>query len=321
MPLDVQFGGTARVNPDDPNVKRAIGSTMHVAYHPYYDKTPATSGYTTESANLVDLTADQRKAIGVGPNDSIALTDAHGVEDARGEIMMQGSNGQWYAGQLVKLDDIRDLAYVKVTNLPRGVLPEVTIADSDQSQPGDLVYSTGHEKQQAAIKVNGGTYEGVTSKSNELARLDNFYTKKLGTPYQFNPHYKQLIAGLNPADQSDAMRDFTRQLTASQLHNKEGNSGGGLFNSKGQLIGVLEAVEPDADLGNNQRDMYTPLSQIQAFTAAPQKFTYDYGTMPYQIAGTTGATVIPALRNIKRISGENRLPYNAADLVEPNLKP
>lgn len=312
--LPVVAGGYAKVNLDNPAVKKAVASTFQLAYHPYWDMMP--NSHATESGNLIALTDQQRANIGAGKDDQIVMSDAHGVEDARGPIMMQASTGKWYFGTLLKVDDVTDLAYVKVNGLAKGVLPEVEFADKDSTQPGDLVFSTGHERQSATISVNGGTYEGLTTKSLQVQRLDAIYRQLTpDNPSNFYQTTTNAIKGLaNPADRRDAIQDFTRPLLETHLNNQPGNSGGCLFNLEGKCIGAGEAVEADKDLGTRGHDTYIPLSDILAFTNSPQKFNMMYGIGTYKVDGSAPQQV-PYLMGLRRMSGERRLPFNADDLL------
>jgi S1-C subfamily serine protease len=314
MGLPVEAGGYAKVNLDNPAVKKAIDSTFQIAVHPYWDQNPKT--HATESGNLVNLTDQQRANIGVSKNDEVIVTDSHGVEDVRGAIMLQASTGKWYSGTLVKLDDVTDLAFIKVNGLAKGVLPEVELAQEDHTQPGDLVFSTGHERQSETISVNGGTYEGLTTKALQTKRLDAIYQQLTpNNPSSYYQNYTSKINGLpNPRDRADALSDFNRTLLETHLNNQPGNSGGCLFNLDGKIIGVQEAVESQTDIGTLGHDGYIPVNQVISFANSPQKFAFLNKYAQYSINGSSPQQV-PLITDIRRVNGDPRLPYNADDLL------
>jgi len=307
---DIHLGGTAKLDPNNANVRRAIESSVRIL-----TGTSANPSSVSESGHLVNLDPAQMQQLGLKPQDQVVLTDAHGVENAHGEIMVQGSNDAWYAARLVKLDDIRDLAYLKVDNLPPGVLPHVDIAKSDDTVPGDLVFGVGHAGADSAISANGTTYMGMSSKRAELNRLGT----ATGNGDAYAAAYQKVIATLNSQDKADVSVDYNRPLGQTQSVNQKGESGGGLFNAKGELISVVEATET----GNNksiERDLYTPLTQIQAFENEPQKFVFNYGTEAYKFNNSPTTVNIPALTSIKRADGDPRPPMSVATLVESKLQ-
>ena len=257
--------------------------------------------------------------MGVGKDDQIVLTDAHGVEDTIGPIMMEGANGKWYSGTIVKLDDVLDIAAVKVNGLAKGVLPEVELADSDNTQPGDLVFGSAHDKQSKAITIHGGTYEGLTTKALQAKRLDAIYQNLTpNNPSNYYQTYVNRVNALqNPGDRRDAATDFQRTLLETHCGGVVGNSGGSLFNLDGKVIGIQEAVSAQTDIGTLGHDTYTPVGQVKAFLNAPQKFRFQTKTAQFRIDGSAPQS-LPVLAGITRLNGESRLPYNMDDLlIEP----
>ena len=306
---NVQAGGSEKVNLNSPVVQRAIGSSVRVV-----SQQSDNNGQKTESGHLVDLNPLQMQALGLKPTDQVVLTDAHGVEGAHGEIMVQGSNSQWYAASLIKLDDVRDLAYLKLNGLAPGVLPHVEIASQDL-KPGDPAFSVGHVGAATAITVNGTDFLGTSSKSGELKRLG----AATATGSQYLDKYQGIIKTLGASDANDVSLDFNRPLNVTQQLDAEGTSGGGLFNSQGQLVSVLEAIEA-ANAKSISRDMYTPLNQIQAFENEPQKFKFNYTTQPWQFNGSSTVVTVPYLNSIQRTDGTNRPPVSIEHLVESKFK-
>lgn len=301
---DVHLGGEVKVDPNNPAVRRAIESSVRI-----YSSSAGPNKALSESGHLVNLDSAQMKSLGLNPQDQVVLTDAHGVEQAHGEIVVQGSNDQWYAARLIKLDDIRDLAYLKVDNLAPGTLPHVDIAQSDNTTAGNTAFSVGHAGEDGAITVNGCTITGSTSKSAEFKRLG----VAAGVGDQYINRIQSIMNTLSPADKADATIDLNRPLKQTVGENVKGYSGGGLFNSSGELIAVLEATEHDKNPQLN-RDTYTPLRQIQAFEAESQKFNFSYGLQKdqYQLFDKP----VPSLMSVSRVNGDKRPPFNVATLVE-----
>ena len=308
---DVRFEGPIKASTADPNVRRAIDSSILLEVR------TKNNTVTAESGNVVNLTHAQRQLMGVSDTAQIAVTDSHALTSAQGLIQVKAGN-KWYTGTIRKLDDKRDLAFIEINTKDK--LPAVNIASGDDLAPGDLVYSVSHPLGTEDTVVNGGTFQFVTSKKWEWGRLDRLFPDpQSGKTLDFAKMYQDKVNTLPGLEKDDAQADWTRPLLATKLANKEGGSGGALFNSKGEIAGVLEAVEPNPRMAAKALDTYTPAAQIRTFADAAPMFKFNYTEKSFTPSGTTAPINVAWFLGFDRIGPDKRPPFNSSDEIVSKL--
>jgi serine protease Do len=134
-----------------------------------------------------------------------------------------------YPATLVATDDSADIAVVKI--ITSDVLALATWGDSDDLQVGEDLIAIGNP-----LGSLGGTVtKGILSATSRNITVGNYTMKLLQTDTAINP----------------------------------GNSGGGLFNMRGQLIGIVNAKTTDEEIegicfaipGNYAKNVYNDLMQ------------------------------------------------------------
>jgi hypothetical protein len=280
-----ELGGTRQteINLNDLNVSRAIASSVFIeaVQMPFNGKS------LDESGQLLNLPASDLPALGLSPADQadqLIVTTAHGLTEHTPEVIkVTTSDGKVYGATLVKLDDALDLAILKVDGLEKVApgnpdwLPSVTIADSSEQQNtiGDFIYSVGHvgnNGNDQNVHVQGGSYLGFSSLAGELGRTDAFFAQNnQATSYEQNA--QNLINALPQPEQSEASFNFSQPLIQSDTSGQQGESGGGLFNKNGQLIGVMDFTEQPLGQGFVPHDSYVPATAIQTLITEIPKFS------------------------------------------------
>ena len=136
------------------------------------------------------------------------LTNYHVVEKASSlKISIGDDDKNLYDAQLAAYDDDKDLAVLHVPGLP---LEPVEIGDSDALEIGDWVVNIGN-----AIGFTGTATAGIVSGLNREIPSDGTGMDKYG----------RATTIVNKMIQTDAAIN-------------SGNSGGGMFNTAGQLVGI-----------------------------------------------------------------------------------
>ena len=123
-------------------------------------------------------------------------------------IKVRLTNGDEYEANLVGTDASNDIAVIKIN--AQG-LPSATLGDSDAVRVGETVIAIGNPL---------GNFGGSVSSGILSAKDRNITVDELTMEYLF-----QITAPVSP-----------------------GNSGGALFNTKGELIGIVNAKEVDTDV-------------------------------------------------------------------------
>lgn len=144
-------------------------------------------------------------------SDGYILTNNHVVADAakKGGVTVKLSDKRTFTGTVVGTDPTTDLAVVKIEATG---LTAAALGNSEDMQVGDWVIAVGNP-----LGLESTVTKGIVS---SLGR-------SLGLPPQGNAK-----------DQGYAIADFIQTDAAIN----PGNSGGGLFNVKGQVIGINAAI-------------------------------------------------------------------------------
>ena len=145
---------------------------------------------------------------GVVIGEGFVLTNYHVVEDAsslRVTVTDDNGNTDEYAATLVAYDDALDIAIVYATDLN---LPAVTLGDSDTLQVGDWAINIGNP-----LGFTKTTTVGVVSALNRAIESESY--DKYGRKSTITNAMIQVDAAIN-----------------------SGNSGGGMFNVNGELMGI-----------------------------------------------------------------------------------
>lgn len=149
------------------------------------------------------------------------------VIDGANEITVRTRAGVSYEGSLIVTDDSQDIAVVSIVT--NDELKIAVWGNSDELQIGEDLIAIGNP-----LGSLGGTVtKGILSATGRTIQISNYEMTLLQTDTAINP----------------------------------GNSGGGLFNMRGQLIGVVNAKTTDEEIegicfaipGNIAKSVYTDL--------------------------------------------------------------
>ena len=155
---------------------------------------------------------------GVVIGQGFVLTNYHVVEDAsslRVTVTDDSGNTDEYAATLVAYDESLDIAIVYATGLD---LPAVTLGDSDTLQVGDWAINIGNP-----LGFTKTTTVGVVSALNRAIESESY------------DKYGRKSTITNAMIQVDAA---TMTLVQTNAALNSGNSGGGMFNVNGELMGI-----------------------------------------------------------------------------------
>ena len=194
-----------------------------------------TGAAAAASPSVVTLSVESSSGSGSGSGvmlteDGYILTNAHVVtlggltEDANVTVRLW--SGNVYAAKLVGYDTVYDLAVVKIEET--GLKP-IVFADSDKLNVGDSVVAIG-----APLGLSSTVTQGIVSALNRTIQVAS-------SAVNDSPGL-QLWNGTGNAP-------ISLQVIQTDAAINPGNSGGALVNSKGELIGINEAI---ATAGNGE---------------------------------------------------------------------
>ena len=141
--------------------------------------------------------------------EGIIGTNYH-VVDGFDSILVKTSDGIFHNAELLLVDEKNDIAIIRIIDTLQQKFPFVKLGDSDNAKVGQVIYAVG-----SPLGFEYTISEGIIAALREDEKVD------FNDPYTY-----ELI-----------VRTFDKviQITAAI---SPGNSGGALFNSKGEVIGV-----------------------------------------------------------------------------------
>ena len=163
--------------------------------------------------------------------DGYILTCAH-VIDGASKITVELRNGETAVAQLVGSYTNGDIAVIKIDKT--GLLA-AEIADSDQILQGETCYAVGNPEG----RFSGSISDGIIS---ALDRTINVSVEESNKNNRGNSLYDMFYGGGYTATRTIQLNVL--QMTAAV---SPGNSGGALFNDRGQLIGIVSAKSAATD--------------------------------------------------------------------------
>ncbi len=143
-------------------------------------------------------------------SDGYILTNNHVVKDAakKGGISVQMTDKRVFDAKVIGTDPTTDLAVIKIE---ASNLPVAALGNSDLLAVGQIVLAVGNP-----LGLSSTVTEGIVS---SLGRPLDISDEKVGSSHYGIANFIQTDAAINP-----------------------GNSGGGLFNIKGEVIGINSAI-------------------------------------------------------------------------------
>ncbi len=176
--------------------------------------------------SVVSIKTDSGEGSGVVYDDQgDIVTNNHVVASGNGDtVTVIFNDGKSVQGQVVNTDQRTDLAVVKVSNVS-GLTP-AKIGDSGAMRVGDTVIALG-----SPLGLEGTVTAGIISALDRTIQVGN---DEQQSPFQQQQSGTQSISGLL---QTDAPIN-------------PGNSGGALANTKGEVIGINNAIAGSSSGGN-----------------------------------------------------------------------
>ncbi|MDB9305137.1 MULTISPECIES: HhoA/HhoB/HtrA family serine endopeptidase [Cyanophyceae] len=156
------------------------------------------------------MPSEQLRGLGSGfiiDKGGLVLTNAH-VVDKADRVTVRLKDGRTYEGKVQGIDEVTDLAVVKIN--PDKDLPVAALGDSDAVQVGDWAIAVGNP-----LGFDNTVTLGIVSTLKRSSAQVGIADKRLD--------FIQTDAAINP-----------------------GNSGGPLLNERGEVIGINTAIRPDA---------------------------------------------------------------------------
>lgn len=200
-------------------------------------------------------------------NDGRIMTDAHVVNNSK-ELWVTTRDGKQYRGAIEKMDDIQDLAIIKLVGVKPGQYKPLESGSSLSLFRNQPIFALGHPGGSRETYMSAGSFLGHTSMLDVLARQSG--------PGEISDmmraeNYK------NPYDFYDFRDNLSSPVIGGHLRLETGISGGPIVDGNGKVVGIAREVEK----ANLSSSFYSPVEMGDSLLRNPRtKFSFQYAYEP-----------------------------------------
>jgi putative serine protease PepD len=238
------LGGWIAVQADDDTPVTTVAGATNTGNNspaPVINRDDLANVAAAVQPSVVSIKTDSGEGSGVVYDDQgNIVTNNHVVASAEGDtVTVIFNDGKSVEGRIVNTDERTDLAVVRVSNVS-GLTP-AKIGDSGSMRVGDTVIALG-----SPLGLEGTVTAGI------ISALDR--TIQVGNDEQENPFQRQ---------QQSATQSISGLLQTDAPINP-GNSGGALANTKGEVIGINNAIAGSSSGGNIGVGFAIPSNKVKS---------------------------------------------------------
>lgn len=219
--------------------------------------------YEDASSSIVKIeTGDSRGSGFAAGAPGTIITDYHCVAGAT-EVKIRTPDGKFYRARVTDIDDINDLAILKIEGTPPADLKPLKLAKTPL-KADDRVFGLGHPNGLSPIYISPGSFV------SNVRFGDKLFLTNVGR------ELKDVLEDPNigPKDKLDWEAIGNRNTLYSRIHVRHGNSGGPLLNDKGEVVGIADLT---ADPEKYSHTIFTPAADLQKMMdRQTPKFQFKY---------------------------------------------
>ncbi len=193
------------------------------------------------------------------------VTNAHVVQDET-DVSVITHNGDSYRARIEKLDDINDLAVLKLENLSRP--PKfLDLGSSYGLLPDQSVYAFGHPNGIRPTYISPGYFRSTGNELDFLTAGDSTMRAAIA----------RRRSEMTPREATDLDDYLARRLLQGRVHLRGGNSGGPLLDEQGKVVGVSDSIE----VKDNSKSYFIPVERVRELLRSKgDKFEFSYAQAP-----------------------------------------
>lgn len=220
--------------------------------------------YEAVRSGVVQVYTDRGCGSGfVANSDGRIITDAHVVGGAS-EIFVVDKNQAWHKAGIEKLDDIHDLAVLKVVegsgNLSTVLQFRQTSGTRAELRAGDKLFGIGHGDGVETPELTIGYFK------QRMTQLDYWKSNSPKAESIVNSH----MSRLSPDERRDMAEVKSKSVIQAKMLGVPGDSGAPVLDANGEVIGVITG-------GLSDITAMTPAEQARKILFEPGRFKVEHG--------------------------------------------
>ena len=261
------------------------GMSLHTQSHMQPEADAATRRLYAEIAPAIvqiDIKGETGSGFFIDKEGDIA-TDAHCIEGAD-HFTVITFDGKKHEAQLTKLDDINDLAVIRISDAGKTAIKPLGLGSSRNLKADQSLWAFGHPEGEAPIYVAPGYFRTLEKGADVLASGGKNAIDRA----------RRMMAGMTPSERADVQIDLERPLFNARVNIMPGNSGGPIVDAYGSVVGIV-------DFSNGKSD--------SDFTVVEKLAALKYETKPKFSFVTQQTKNGLLLTDISRTDGTYRGPF------------
>jgi len=256
--------------------------------------TPSVVAITTEQMTTNNFWFGSYVTSGAGSGviiseDGYIITNSHVVSGAD-TISVELESGDTYPATLIGRYPQGDIAVIKIEAVD---LPAASFANSDELLQGEVVYAVGNPEGRFSGSISSGIISAL-DRQIQVSIEEEIPQDQSGYPFYGFGGFGFGYGYSTPSTVSGVAYLDVIQFDAAV---SPGNSGGGLFNAKGELIGIVCAKSADADAeglgfaisGNKALEIATALMNDGEYIPDPADTENENASPNKAVLGITAA--------------------------------
>lgn len=187
-----------------------------------------------------------------GKDGDLVITNSHVIADGR-HTMVETTTGEVFRAKIVDIDDINDLAVLKIEGIKKDSKRSVEFVDDNDLKSGDPLLALGHPAGSNPVVVSEGLF---IEKAPQVMMLQPHIVQNMlmkTTDFQVK----------EPTFAEDAEKSLFTTVIGMDTPLWKGNSGGPVINEHNRVAGVATAIDPS----NPYMSFAQPSSKVKELLA------------------------------------------------------
>ncbi len=213
------------------------------------------------------------------PGGDEIVTNAHVVKNAP-RVKVETSEGKSYVAEIEKIDDVNDLALLKVKGIEKSQSRGLELGASTNLTQGAEVFGLGHPDGSRLPWISPGKFQATKPMPDWVVNPEE-------------GEWPQWVKAANAGDPNVAKMAqayLTGDRMAAVIRGSHGSSGSPLMDSTGKVVGVMSNGFSESD--NRNLMLSVPVEKVRQLVESPSKYKFVYEYRSAFQDNPTGTAVV-----------------------------